>query len=128
MTDFNYQLIISRFSEKEGSGYVVEFTDLPGCIADGETIEEALAEAEDALNSWLQTAKEFGDEIPSADQYSGQWKQRAPKSIYAELAKRAKQEGISINALVSIYIAEGLVRHERYHSPLPDPKNRRGMT
>lgn len=124
MTDFNYPLTIRHLSEKEGGGYLVEFPDLPGCMADGETIEEALAEAEDALNSWLLTAKEFGDEIPAADQYSGQWRQRAPKSIHAELAKRAKQEGVSINALVSTYIAEGLVRHERYHKPFPDPKGR----
>jgi antitoxin HicB len=51
-----------------GGGYLAEFPDLPGCMADGETVKEALRQAEDALAAWLAAAKEFGDPIsaPSA--------------------------------------------------------------
>lgn len=109
--NLKYPATIRRLSKSEGGGYLVEFPDLPGCFADGETIEEALDAAEDAMNSWLSTAKEFNDELPSPDQYSGQWRMRVPKSLHAALARRAKQEGVSLNAWASILLAEGIERH-----------------
>ena len=42
---------------KEG-GYVVSFPDLPGCLTCGETMEEALAMAEDAKRTWFAAAPE----------------------------------------------------------------------
>lgn len=51
-------------SGEEGGGYLVTFPDLPGCMSDGETIEEAIANAMDAEHSWLATAREFGDAVP----------------------------------------------------------------
>jgi len=65
MINLKYSITISPLSENEGGGYFVEFPDLPGCFAEGETLEEALIAAEDALNSWLLTAKEFNDEFPA---------------------------------------------------------------
>lgn len=59
-----YAAIIRPLSKEEGGGYAVEFPDLPSCFADGESPEQALREAEDALHSWILTAKEFGDPIP----------------------------------------------------------------
>ncbi|MBE0568327.1 MAG: type II toxin-antitoxin system HicB family antitoxin [Deltaproteobacteria bacterium] len=47
------------------AGWQVEFPDLPGCIADGETIEEAVNNASNALRSWLATAKESKDPVPA---------------------------------------------------------------
>jgi antitoxin HicB len=64
MSEPKYKLIIRPLSTEEGGGYLAEFPDLPGCMADGETPEEARHQAEDALKSWLATAKEFGDFIP----------------------------------------------------------------
>jgi hypothetical protein len=42
-------------SEEEGGGYLIEFPDYPGCVADGETPEEAMREGTDALNSYQAT-------------------------------------------------------------------------
>jgi antitoxin HicB len=90
----------------------VEFPDLPGCIADGESPEEALREAEDALQSWVLTAKEFGDPIPQPkEKYSGQWRLRIPKSLHAELSYRAKYEKVSLNTLVTTILAEYMGQH-----------------
>ena len=69
-------------------------------MADGETVEEAFVEVESAIESWIQTAKEFGDSIPNQSinkHYSGQWRLRVPKSLHAALAMRAKQEVVSLN-------------------------------
>lgn len=49
---------------KEEEGYSVVFPDLPGCITQGDTLEEAIEMAEDAALGWLLTTLEDGQEIP----------------------------------------------------------------
>ena len=96
MKMIEYPFTIRRLSKPEGGGWLVEFADLPGCIADGETIEEAVENASDALRSWITTAKEFKDKIPAPSAgLSGKWVQRVPKSLHAKLAAKAKQEASS---------------------------------
>jgi antitoxin HicB len=51
---------VRPLSREEGGGYLVEFLDYPGCIADGETPEEAIREARDALASYLATLEDLG--------------------------------------------------------------------
>lgn len=51
---------VRRLTEEEGGGFLVTFPDLPGCMVDGETIEQAIAEAADAETSWLDTRRELG--------------------------------------------------------------------
>ena len=124
-----YPVTIRPLIKEEGGGYLVEFPDLPGCMADGETVEEALNEAESAMKSWIETAKSFGDPVPEpgiSTKYSGQWRLRVPKSLHAALTLRAKLEGVSLNTLSAVLLAEGLEhrvhlksggnkRHEKHH-------------
>jgi antitoxin HicB len=49
---------------KEGSGYWVEFPDLPGCFTQGDSREEALEHAREALSLWLEDARDPQWEIP----------------------------------------------------------------
>ena len=46
---------------EEGGGYLIEFPDLPGCMSDGETIEETIENGKDAVACWIETAKRYGD-------------------------------------------------------------------
>lgn len=46
------------YEDAEEGGYVVSFPDLPGCLTCGETMEEALAMAEDAKRTWFAAAPE----------------------------------------------------------------------
>lgn len=111
MNAHNYPITIRPLSKEEGDGYLAEAPDLPGCIADGETVEMALHEIELAINSWIETAKEFGDPIPKPSlpsHYSGQWRIRVPKHLHAALAFRAKEEGVSLNMLAATLLAEGI--------------------
>lgn len=102
---------IRPLTEQEGGGYLVEFPDYPGCIADGETPEEAVREGRDALLSYKQTLAELGRAIPvTGEAYGGQWRQRVPKSLHAALARRAEHEGVSLNMLVTALLAEGIGR------------------
>lgn len=46
--------------------FIVEVPELPGCMADGNTAEEALKNVEIVISEWIETAKEIGREIPKA--------------------------------------------------------------
>ena len=97
---------------EEGGGYLIEFPEYPGCVADGETPEEAMREGCDALASYLRTLEELGRPVPLPGEsaYTGQWRQRVPKSLHAALSRRADREGVSLNMLVTMLLAEGLGR------------------
>jgi predicted RNase H-like HicB family nuclease len=58
-----YEIII--FWSDEDDAYVADVPELPGCMAHGDTHESALANAKEAIQLWLETAKEFGDAIPA---------------------------------------------------------------
>ena len=87
-----------------------------GFMQAGETIEEAIKSGIDAMNSWIETSQEFNDPVPEpgSSQASGRFVQRIPKSLHARLAARAKQEGVSMNALVTAIIAESLGKREAH--------------
>ena len=57
-----YEMII--WWSAEDNAYVVEVPELKGCMAHGATRQEAIANAEDAIRLWLQTAKEDGVAVP----------------------------------------------------------------
>ena len=59
---YKYELII--FWSDENDRYVVEVPELPGCMADGETYEEAIKNAQDIIEEWIETARGLGREIP----------------------------------------------------------------
>ncbi|MDO4499646.1 MAG: type II toxin-antitoxin system HicB family antitoxin [Erysipelotrichaceae bacterium] len=85
--------------EAEG-GYVVSFPDLPGCLSSGETIEDAIKNADEAKKLWIYAAIEDGIQIPDPDslnEYSGQFKLRIPKSLHKSLTEHSKKEGVSMN-------------------------------
>jgi len=50
---------------RDGDGYTVEFPDLPGCITQGDSFEEAFEMAEDAASGWILTSIEANEDIPS---------------------------------------------------------------
>ncbi len=86
--------------DKDEGGFVVSYPDLPGCITCGETIETAIANANDAKKVWIEAALESGIEIQepnNLEEYSGQFKLRIPRSLHRSLAEHSKKEGISMN-------------------------------
>ena len=104
----SYSFTVSPLTEADGGGYFIEFPDLPGCISEGETPEQAVANGYDAVKGYLLSCVKHGDPIPKPSEASGQWRQRVPKSMHARLVAKARQEGVSLNTLVTTLIAEGL--------------------
>lgn len=60
-----YPFITTVLPEAEGGGYLIEYPDLLGCMSDGETIQEAIENGRAAVQSWIETARAHGDEIPA---------------------------------------------------------------
>ena len=54
MGNLNYPFEIRPLTEDEGNGWLITFPDLPGCMSDGETPEEAIINGEDAKQCWIQ--------------------------------------------------------------------------
>jgi predicted RNase H-like HicB family nuclease len=57
-----YEMVI-YWSEAD-EAFIVEVPELPGCMADGATYQEAVANAEQVIQEWVDTAKEDGRVIP----------------------------------------------------------------
>ena len=57
-----YEVII--YWSQEDEAFIADVPELSGCMAHGPAPEAALANAQDAIRLWLDTAKEFGDTIP----------------------------------------------------------------
>jgi predicted RNase H-like HicB family nuclease len=60
--DPKYEIII--FWSQEDNAFVAEVPELPGCMADGESYREALANAEQVIREWIETAQALGRPQP----------------------------------------------------------------
>lgn len=110
-----YPFKIETISEEDGGGYMITYTDLPGCISDGETIEELLLNGEDAKRAWIQTAYEKSVKIPEpnsiSDKFSGRITLRTPKSLHRDLVEQAEKEGISLNQYIVYLLSKEASGH-----------------
>ncbi|WP_018131235.1 type II toxin-antitoxin system HicB family antitoxin [Effusibacillus pohliae] len=107
--DLPYRIVLHPADE---GGYVVEILELPGCLSQGETIEEALEMIEDAKRAWLEVALEEGIEIPEpardTEEYSGKLNIRIPKSLHRILSEKAKEENVSLNQYINYQLSRGV--------------------
>jgi predicted RNase H-like HicB family nuclease len=65
MTKLEYPVLIEPLSAEDGGGFVATVPDLPGCMSDGETPEEALANVKDAVEAWIEEAQALGRVVPA---------------------------------------------------------------
>lgn len=61
-----YKIVIEPLSEADGGGFLATVPELPGCMSDGGTRAEALANVEDAIATWIHSARKMGRAIPEA--------------------------------------------------------------
>jgi predicted RNase H-like HicB family nuclease len=64
MNPRDYEVRIRPLSAEDGGGFFAEVPELPGCMSDGETPQEALENAYDAITCWMEAAKEMGRQVP----------------------------------------------------------------
>ena len=120
----DYPFEIKPMSNDDGGGFLISYPDFAECISDGETLGEAIANGTDALQATIAALKASKLPVPqpgSGGVASGKFVARVPKTVHAQLTMRAKSEGVSLNALVLTFIAQGLgasrqVAHDAFAS------------
>ena len=109
LTDYPFE--VRPLSTEEGGGYLISFPDFAECISDGESVDEAIENGRDALKATIAALKAKKLPVPAPNSggvASGKFVARVPKTVHAQLATRARAEGVSLNALVLTFIAQGL--------------------
>ena len=59
-----YAVVIEPLAEEDGGGFLATVPDLPGCMSDGETREEAARNIGDAIACWIEEARALGRAVP----------------------------------------------------------------
>jgi len=100
----NYPITIDKFfDDDKKEKFVAEITDLPGCSAHAESLEDAITKLEEAKKAWIEVSIERGLEIPepvSEDDFSGKFLLRIPAKLHKQLVLRANRDGFSLNHYV----------------------------
>ena len=107
-TGLNYPVTFERISEEDGGGFFASISLLPGCMSDGETLEEAYGNIEDAKKEWLVSMLERRMSIPEPmgkEEFNGKFLVRLPKSLHRTLVQISKREGVSLNQYVASALA-----------------------
>lgn len=96
--------------EPEG-GWFVRVKELPGCMSQGDTPEEAMEMINEAMELWLETALDHGMTIPEPrmdEDYSGKFVARLPKSLHRKCVERADEDEVSLNQWVVSALSEAV--------------------
>ena len=92
----------------EDGGYVAEVLELPGCVSQGETPEDAYRNLREAMTGWIKASLETKRPIPEPvgdREYSGHFPLRIPTELHRAMALRAMQERVSLNQWITKAIA-----------------------
>lgn len=111
-----YPYRVELIEEADGERcWVARSESLKGCIGTGDTPEEAAKELEENEVAWLETAQEYGTEIPAvpyerAESFSGKFTVRVSSYVHRAAAEEAKKQGVSLNQFINDaivnYVAE----------------------
>jgi len=107
----NKHAISIKWSD-EDNGFIASIPGIQGLSAFGKTREKALSELNVASEAYFKSLKKAGKQLPDEEKiipYSGQIRLRMPKSLHADLSKRAKDEGVSLNTYIITLLSEGHV-------------------
>ena len=108
--NLEYPVMLQR--DEEGN-FIATYPDLPGVVGSGETLEEALANANRLRLEWIEASLEMGWKVPlpgEGEKAAGTLTVRLPKSIHRGLKLKAKAEGVSLNMLAATALAREVGR------------------
>ena len=105
----NYKVEI--IEDKDEGGYLVSCPELPGCMSQGENVNDAMKNLKEAKKLWFESMIDNKKEIfepKYEEEYSGQFKLRLPKSLHKKLAEKSINEGVSMNQYCLYLISKNL--------------------
>jgi len=103
-----YTIELQQFPDE---GWSVRVKELPGCMSQGDTAEEALTMIQEAMLLWLEVALEDDLPIPEPrpiEDYSGKFVVRVPRSLHRDLVESANREGVSLNQFINVALARSV--------------------
>ena len=94
-----YSVLIRAMSDEDGGGWIAIVPDLPGCVSDGKTQMEALKNVEDAIETWVSTAKKHNHPIPREDEFIARvFNIDLPEHVKRQARRMAQQwQGLDIS-------------------------------
>ena len=114
--DVNYYLSLPytlKVVREDESTWFARVEELPGCITEAGSAEEATEMILDAMAAWIEIALEDGYPIPeprSDEAFSGKFVVRVPRSLHRDLVGMAAQEGASLNQYINTELARSVGR------------------
>ncbi|MCI2062476.1 MAG: type II toxin-antitoxin system HicB family antitoxin [Eubacteriaceae bacterium] len=101
-----YGFNVYKTENEDHCFWIAKSEDLKGCVGQGETVDEAIAELKENEEEWLNAANEYGMDIPDVtckkeNEYSGKFVVRVGKTVHEEAVQAAGREGISLNQYVN---------------------------
>jgi antitoxin HicB len=111
MMMLDYPFTMHPLAEDEGGGYLIEFPDLPGCMSDGATPEEAIRNGADAVRCWIDAMREAGRPIPAPS--------RAPvglrtinidEHVYRVLVAEGERQGLNTESIANAALLDAVQR------------------
>lgn len=103
----------------ETGGYYAEILEFPGCFAEGDSVEAAYKELEEAAESWIDVRLSQGQEVPvpfSNLDYSGTVSLRIPRSMHKRAAIMAERDRTSLNTYLVTAVANRIGAEDLYSS------------
>jgi antitoxin HicB len=64
MSRLTYAVLLEPLPDSEGGGFLASVPDLPGCMSDADTPEEALKSVSEAIAEWIEEARRLGRDVP----------------------------------------------------------------
>lgn len=95
------------------STWFARVVELPGCMTEGDSPAEAASMIYDAMAGWIEIALEDNQPIPEprpAEEYSGKFVVRVPKSLHRDLVEAAAREDVSLNQYIGTELARAVGR------------------
>lgn len=95
--------------EPESGTFTGRILEFPGCIAQGDSVEETYESLEEAARDWLIAAIDLGQEIPEpaeTQEYRGRVLVRFPKSLHRRAVEAAQRDATSLNQFIVSAVAE----------------------
>ena len=103
-----YTRIVQEMNDESGHYFYGRILELDGCQSTGDTIEELYESLNEAMEGYIEVKLENNLPIPEperADDYSGKFNVRLPKTLHQRLAIEAQNEGVRLNTLVLYKLA-----------------------
>ncbi len=104
---------IELIPDPNDGGWVVAIPDLPGCLSQGDTVEEAMEMIRDAQRGWLAVSLEKDAIIPAPqdiDEYGRRLNVIVPRTLYRDVARAAEAEGVKLNLFMVTALARAVER------------------